>query len=249
MLLDFTGKVVLCTGAAGGIGRATVAELCESGAHTVCVDRSVDGLEELSAVFGSDITPVAADLSDAKSAAEVVEVALGVNNRIDALVHLSALLQSVDVDDVTEETWHEHLDVNVTSTFFLARQTANAMRDRQIRGRVVLTSSGAWLTGGMPTRLPYATTKGAVTTMSRSLAKAYGKYGITVNAIAPGLIDTSMMRDGLTQEKRVEFESMTPLGRFGTPEEVAAVIVFIASDAASFISGATINVSGGYTLY
>jgi NAD(P)-dependent dehydrogenase (short-subunit alcohol dehydrogenase family) len=110
-------------------------------------------------------------------------------------------------------------------------------------------SSGAWLSGGMATRLPYATTKGAVTTMSRGLAKAYGPFGITVNTIAPGLIDTAMMRSGLSDVDRRQMEEATPLRRFGTPEEVASVVVFLASDSASFISGATINVSGGYTLY
>jgi NAD(P)-dependent dehydrogenase (short-subunit alcohol dehydrogenase family) len=85
--------------------------------------------------------------------------------------------------------------------------------------------------------------------MSRGLAKAYGPHGITVNAIAPGLIDTAMMRSGLSDVDRRTMEEATPLKRFGTPEEVAAVVVFLASDAASFISGATINVSGGFTLY
>ena len=123
------------------------------------------------------------------------------------------------------------------------------MKSRSIPGRLILMSSGAWLSGGMSTRLPYATSKGAVTTMSRGLAKAYGPHGITVNAIAPGLIDTAMMRSGLSDVDRRTMEDATPLKRFGTPEEVAAVVVFLASDAASFISGATINVSGGFTLY
>jgi 3-oxoacyl-[acyl-carrier protein] reductase len=85
--------------------------------------------------------------------------------------------------------------------------------------------------------------------MVRSLAKAYGPHDITVNAVAPGLIETAMMRDGLTPERRSTMEQMTPLGRFGTPEEVASVVVFLASAPASFVSGATINVSGAYTLY
>jgi 3-oxoacyl-[acyl-carrier protein] reductase len=101
----------------------------------------------------------------------------------------------------------------------------------------------------LSTRLPYATSKGAVTTMVRGLAKAYGPDNITVNAIAPGLIDTRMMRSGLTPEYRSELEQATPLRRFGRPEEIASVVAFLASDAASFISGATINVSGGFTLY
>jgi NAD(P)-dependent dehydrogenase (short-subunit alcohol dehydrogenase family) len=162
---------------------------------------------------------------------------------------MSAVLEALEIDDVTEDQWQNHMGVNINATFFLARAVANIMKEQDNGGRIILMSSVAWLSGGMSTRLPYATTKGAVTTMARGLAKAYGPYGITVNTIAPGLIDTAMMRKGLSDSARRQMEEATPLKRFGTPEEVASVVAFLASDAASFISGATINVSGGFTLY
>jgi NAD(P)-dependent dehydrogenase (short-subunit alcohol dehydrogenase family) len=248
--LDFSNRVVLMTGAAGGIGRASVALLGEAGAHIVCVDRDRQALETLTDVAPAhQLTLMPVELTGAAAAREVVERTLAAHHRLDALVHMSAMLQVVNLDDVTEEQWQDHMEVNVNTSFFLARAAADSMKERSIAGRIILMSSGAWLSGGMSTRLPYATTKGAVTTMSRGLAKAYGPDGITVNTIAPGLIDTAMMRSGLTDTERLRMEEATPLRRFGTPEEVAAVVVFLASDAASFISGATINVSGGFTLY
>jgi NAD(P)-dependent dehydrogenase (short-subunit alcohol dehydrogenase family) len=162
---------------------------------------------------------------------------------------MAAVLEILEIDDVTEKDWQNHMNSNVSVTFFFARAAANIMKEQGKGGRIILLSSGAWLSGGMSDRLPYATTKGAVTTMSKGLAKAYGPHGITVNAIAPGLIDTAMMRKGLSDSARKQMENATPLRRFGNPEEVAAVVAFLASDAASFISGATINVSGGFILY
>ena len=189
------------------------------------------------------------ELTGAAAGSEAVNRTIATHGRLDVLVHMAAMMQVLNLDEVNEDQWHEHMEVNVNTTFFLARAAAEAMKVHSIAGRIILMSSGAWLSGGLATRLPYATTKGAVNTMSRGLAKAYGPHGITVNAIAPGLIDTAMMRSGLTDATRRQMEEATPLRRFGTPDEVASVVVFLASDEASFISGATINVSGGFTLY
>lgn len=250
MILDLTDRVILVTGAGGGIGRASVKLLSEAGAHVVCVDHDHQALESLVdlAPMGR-LTLMAAELTGAEPAYEVIASSLKLHKRLDALVHMSAMLQTVSLTEVTEDQWLAHMAVNVNTTFFLARAAAESMKDRSIAGRILLMSSGAWLSGGMSTRLPYATTKGAVTTMSRGLAKAYGPHGISVNTIAPGLIDTTMMRSGLSEGDRRQMEDATPLRRFGTPEEVASVVVFLVSDAASFISGASINVSGGFTLY
>jgi NAD(P)-dependent dehydrogenase (short-subunit alcohol dehydrogenase family) len=248
--IDLANRVVLATGAAGGIGRISVKLLAAAGAHVVCVDHDRVALESLTELVPADqLTLLPMELSGASAANEALSRTLAAHHRLDALVHMSAMLQVLNLDEVTEEQWQHHMEVNVNATFFLARGAADVMKDRSIEGRIILMSSGAWLSGGMTTRLPYATTKGAVNTMSRGLAKAYGPHGITVNTIAPGLIDTAMMRTGLSDVERRRLEDATPLKRFGTPEEVASVVVFLASDAASFVSGATINVSGGFTLY
>lgn len=250
MKLDYSDRVVLVTGAAGGIGRASVRLFGVAGAHVVCVDRDRQALESLTDLIPADqLTLLPIELSGAAAASEAVDRTLAAHDRLDALVHMAAMMQVLNLDEVNEDQWQEHMEVNVNTTFFLARAAAEAMKEHSIAGRIILMSSGAWLSGGLATRLPYATTKGAVNTMSRGLAKAYGPHGITVNAIAPGLIDTAMMRNGLSKDERRRLEEATPLKRFGTPEEVASVVVFLASDAASFVSGATINVSGGFTLY
>ncbi|MFI5427067.1 SDR family NAD(P)-dependent oxidoreductase [Aeromicrobium sp. UC242_57] len=198
---------------------------------------------------GTGHSQVAATLSDRATAEAVIAEVLQVHGRVDVVAHLAAMLETVAVADVTEEQWDQHMSVNVSATFFLTRAAAEAMRAAGTRGRILVMSSGAWLSGGMPTRLPYATTKGAVTTMTRSLAKEYGPDGICVNSIAPGLIETAMMREGLAADQRLAMETATPLRRFGRPEEIADTTVYLCSDRASFISGATINVSGGNTLY
>jgi glucose 1-dehydrogenase len=248
--LGLRDKAVICTGAAGGIGRATAHLFASEGARLLCADRDEAQLEAVvEALPGDGHIALPITLSGAGPSVRVVDEAVRRLGRVDVLAHLAAVLNPVALDDVTEEQWREHMAVNVDSTFFLARAAGSAMRSQGGGGRLVVLTSGAWLTGGLPTRAPYATTKGAVSTMLRSLAKAYGPSNITVNAVAPGLIDTAMMRAGVAPEQRRAMEEATPLGRFGTPEEVASVVVFLSSAQASFISGATVNVSGAYTLY
>lgn len=250
MDLGLHGHVVLVTGAAGAIGTAVAHEFAREGAQLVVADQDADGLARLLRDLpGSAHVAHQVTLGGRASAEELVNLVLRHHGRIDVLAHLAAILQTTPVSEVSEESWDAHMGINVSSTFFVSRAVAESMKARDIQGRIVIMSSGAWLSGGLPTRLPYAATKGAVTTMARSLAKEYGPDGITVNTIAPGLIDTPMMSAGLTAESRNELELATPLRRFGTPEEIAAVTVFMCSRPASFVSGATFNVSGGNTLY
>lgn len=250
MRINLDNRTVIVTGAGGGIGSASVKLLVECGAHVICVDQNDEALKELAKSLPADqITLIPMSINDAQSASKVVELSMAKRKHLHALIHMSAVLEALEIDDVSEDQWQSHMDSNVNATFFLSRAAAKIMKDQGNGGKIILMSSVGWLSGGMSTRLPYATTKGAVTTMARGLAKAYGPHGITVNTVAPGLIDTAMMRKGLSDSARSQMEEATPLKRFGTPEEVASVIVFLASDGASFISGATINVSGGFTLY
>jgi NAD(P)-dependent dehydrogenase (short-subunit alcohol dehydrogenase family) len=250
MDLGLTGKVVVLTGAAGGIGRHTAARFAEEGATVVAVDRDKAALDELVAQLpGAGHRYVAATLTGQATAEAVISQVLRDHGRVDVVAHLAAILEAVPVPEVSEAQWDQHMSVNVSATFFLTRAAAEAMRNEGIRGRILIMSSGSWLSGGMPTRLPYATSKGAVTTMARSLAREYGPAGICVNCIAPGFIDTAMMGKGLSPEQQTAMETATPLRRFGRSEEVADTTVYMCSDRASFISGATINVSGGNILY
>jgi NAD(P)-dependent dehydrogenase (short-subunit alcohol dehydrogenase family) len=247
--LGLENKRVVVTGAAGGMGRSVLHILAAEGAKVIAVDRDRRQLEKVAAEISVEPALVVAELRGREGSEAVVAEILDSHGPIDALVHLAAILVPVDVADITEELWDDHMSVNVSATFFLARSIAESMVAVGSGGAILLASSGAWLTGGLPTRLPYAVTKGAVTTLVRGLTKSYGPEGIRVNALAPGLIDTAMMRDGLGEEQRRELEAATPLRRFGRPDEVASVAAFLVSERASFISGATINVSGGQLLY
>ncbi|MFE0419823.1 SDR family NAD(P)-dependent oxidoreductase [Streptomyces tendae] len=250
MDLGINDHVVVLTGAAGGIGRHTAVRFAEEGARVVVVDRDAAALKELVPELpGAGHSYIATTLDGKDTAEAVIAQVLVDQGRVDIVAHLAAILETVTVPDVTEEQWDRHMSVNVSATFFLARAAAEAMRRDGVPGCIAIMSSGSWLSGGMSTRLPYATTKGAVTTMTRSLAKEYGPVGIRVNPIAPGLIDTAMMREGLAAGQRTAMETATPLRRFGLPEEIADTTVYLCSRRASFIAGATINVSGGNTLY
>lgn len=249
MDLELNGRVVICTGAAGGIGRPTARLLAAEGAQLLLVDRDEGQLAAIrDELDGSGHATLAVDLRDPASADAIVAAATATFGQLDGLVHLAAVMLPVEFDDIDVELWDLHQEVNVRSTFFLARAAAGAMAARQ-GGRICLTTSGAWLTGGLPDRLPYAVTKGGVTTMVRALAKKLGPRGIAVNGIAPGMVETAMMDAGLDPGVRRALEEQTPLGRFAEPEEIAPLIAFLLSPASSFVSGSTLVASGGLVLH
>lgn len=241
------GKTLILTGAAGEIGRATARALASAGARLLLTDRleSVEaGLTELA---GDGHAAIAGDLTDPGFCAELVARA-GELDGPDGLVHAAGILRPQALEEVTVEEWDLTYEVNVRASFLICREAGTAMAERG-RGSVVIFASGCWQYGGLPERVAYCSSKGAVVTMSRALARAMGPRGVTVNCIAPGLIESPMMSSALSDSKRAELEAAVPLRRFGEPAEVAAVAVFLSSDAASYVSGATINVSGGYVLH
>jgi len=248
MDLRLDGQVAICTGAAGGIGRATARLLAAEGARVMLVDRDERVEEVLAELPGTGHAAFACDLRDPAAATEIVARTRAELGAPDALAHLAGVMVPCPLEQVDVAHWDLHQEVNVRGSFLLARAAADAMAAAG-GGRIVLTSSGAWLSGGLPDRLPYAVSKGAVTTLVRGLAKALGPRGIAVNGVAPGMVETAMMRDGLAPATRAELERATPLGRFGTPEEIAAVIAFLASPAAGFVTGATVAVTGGVVLH
>jgi NAD(P)-dependent dehydrogenase (short-subunit alcohol dehydrogenase family) len=250
MDLGLSGKAVICTGAAGGIGRPTAALFAREGARVLCVERTEElAASVVSELSGSGHAGLACDLKEPSAWADVVTASLELLGGVDVLAHLAGVLVPRPISSLGPDDWDLHMDLNARGTFFLARNAAEHMRQAGNGGRIVVATSGAWLSGGLPDRLAYASSKGAVTTMVRGLAKEYGRDQVTVNCVAPGLVDTPMMSRGLNEDTRRSLEAATPLGRFARPDEIAACVVFVASAAASFISGATLNVSGGFTLY
>jgi NAD(P)-dependent dehydrogenase (short-subunit alcohol dehydrogenase family) len=245
------GKAVLVTGAAGGIGRAVAEAFATAGSRVAVHDRrdeAVSGV--LAGLDGEGHAAFAGDLRDPDEPAALVARVREALGRIDALVHVAAVIvRRGDVRDVTVEDVDLQQEVNVRAAFLLDRAAAEAMREQGGGGRIVNFTSQGWWTGGFGGSVVYAATKGGVVSMTRGLARSYGPDGILVNAIAPGAVDTPMLTDDLSADDLRSFVDQIPLGRVAAPAELAGVAVFLVSDHASYISGATINVTGAQLMY
>lgn len=246
-----TGKVVVITGAVGGIGSAAAKLFAQNGSLVVAVDRSQTAIDALLEGLGPGHLGLAIDLVESGAPQRIVEAAVGQFGAIDVLAQVAAVLRRRHhITEVTEDDWDTQLDINLKSSFFLCRAVAERMVKQGSGGRVITFSSQGWWSGGYGGSVVYAASKGGVVSMTRGLARTYGAHGITVNAVAPGLVRTPMLLDGsMSEESLQRLIDDTPLGRLAEPEEVANVILFLASKQASFVSGATINVSGGLLMY
>lgn len=245
------GKGVIVTGAAGGIGRAVAEAFATTGAKVMAVDLDQSKVDDVVAGFeGGGHIGVAADLGDLAGHAALIDRARGDFGNFYALANLAAVLRRRgSLDEVTEDDWDFQHGINLKANFFLCRTAGNAMIDQGEGGRIVLFSSQGWWTGGFGGSVAYAATKGGVTSMCRGLARTFGPHKITVNAVSPGQVHTPMLMTGLSDEVYESMKKQTPLGYVAEPEEMAGPVVFLASDHASYITGATLNVSGGFLMY
>ena len=240
------GRVAIVTGAASGVGKATAALLRTRGARVVAVDiaPAVGELDD------DDIVAIEGDAALADTAARAVEAALGRWQRIDILVNNAGQIVWKPIVDTSEEEWDRVMAVNVRSAFLHSRAVLPVMVE-QGSGAIVSTASISGLIG-LPGQAAYCASKGALVQLTRQLAVEYGPLGIRVNAVAPGAIDTPFLRSFVdAQPNPAEMEAAVtaghPLGRWATAEEVAAAIVFLASDAAAFVTGTIFPVDGGFT--
>ena len=245
------GRGVIVTGAAGGIGAAVARAFASTGARVMAVDLRRGPLDDVvSGMEGTGHLAVEADLTDVSGHDALVGTAVDRLGGVFALAHLAAVLRRQgSVDEVTEDDWDFQHDTNLKATFFLCRATARAMMTAGDGGRIVLCTSQGWWTGGFGGSVAYAATKGGVTTLSRGLARTYGPHRITVNCVSPGQVHTPMLMTGLAPELYDRMKAQTPLGYVAEPEEIAGPVVFLASDHARYITGATLNVSGGFLMY
>jgi NAD(P)-dependent dehydrogenase (short-subunit alcohol dehydrogenase family) len=247
--LDDRGVVV--TGATGGIGREVAKALASAGAKLMVVDLDASTCEELvEQLEGTGHHYRAVDLSQVGAHDELIASAQRCLGEVYGLVHLAAVLRrQPQVADVSENDWDFQVDTNLKATFFLCRAAAEAMVHQGGGGRLVTFTSQGWWTGGFGGSIVYNTTKGGIVTMTRGLARTHGKHNITVNAIAPGQVRTSMLLTDLDPRTLEAMTEATPLGRIAEPGEIAGLAVFLASRHAGFITGATINVTGGFLMY
>jgi NAD(P)-dependent dehydrogenase (short-subunit alcohol dehydrogenase family) len=245
------GEGVVVTGGAGAIGRAVASAFAAAGARVLVTDmRAAAVRRSARALPGAGHYGVACDLRDLAAHQPLLADALERLGSLRALVHLAAVLRRrADIRRVTERDWDVQLTTNLKAGFFLCRAAAELMAGQRERGRIVLCASQGWWTGGFGGSVVYNAAKGAVVTMTRGLARTYAGRGITVNCVAPGLVDTPMLTKGLRPSLLRSLVSQVPLGRLAAPSEIAGAAVFLASDHASYVTGATLNVSGGFLMY
>jgi 3-oxoacyl-[acyl-carrier protein] reductase len=247
--LDLTGKVALITGASSGIGAATAAVLAELGAkvagsyhnNQTGAEKVRDGITQ----SGGKAIAIKADVRHADQIRSLVETTTREFGPIDILINnAGSLVERQKILEVTEERWDEIMNLNLKSAVLCSQAVASSMIERK-RGAIINVVSIAGRNGGGPGAGAYATAKGALITFTKSLAKEMAGHGIRVNGVSPGVIDTPFHEVFSTPEMIRGFVAGIPLGRVGTSMECAQVIAFLASDAASYVVGETIEVNGG----
>jgi acetoacetyl-CoA reductase/3-oxoacyl-[acyl-carrier protein] reductase len=237
---DFTGEVALVTGSAAGIGAAIAAALVEAGARVHGLDVSEPDARPEAAAGSYDHHAV--DLRDGAAVRSAIEAVLAAEGRIDHVVNVAGITRDRALWNLTDEDWDAVLDVNLSGAFRVLRAVAPYMR-AQGRGSVVQVASVNGLRGKFG-QANYAASKAGLIGLTRVAARELGPRGIRVNAVAPGMIDTAMAR-AVPDEVRSRAVAETTLGRLGLPEEVAAAVLFLLSDAAALVTGEVVRVDGG----
>lgn len=236
-----SGKVCLVTGAAKGIGLATARLLEAEGARLALADNDGDGLAATDA--SADALRIAADLSTRAEVERTLAAVVERFGRLDVLIHCAGIYRTSPLPDVTDAEWDAVMDVNLRSSFLLCQGAVALMADNG-DGRIVLFGSFAARTGGLRASAPYAASKAGVEGLTRHVAAYAGPLGVRINCLHPGFTMTPMT-EILTDEARAEAHRNTPLRRGAPPEEQATMAVVLASDLASFVHGATLDVNGG----
>jgi NAD(P)-dependent dehydrogenase (short-subunit alcohol dehydrogenase family) len=241
---DFAGRVAIVTGAARGLGRAAAQRLLERGASVAVNVRDAARAEQVTVELGGRSVALPGDVAADGVPEALVSRTLDRLGRVDILVNNAALPLTTRFERITPEEWRRAMEVNLTAPFLLTRAALPAMKGQHY-GRVINISSTA---GRMVSTLGgahYTASKAGLLGLTRAAAKELGRYGITVNAVCPGMIDTELTRESATAEELERMARAYPIPRLGTASEVADVICFAASEAAGYITGAVFDINGG----
>ncbi|MEA3478650.1 MAG: SDR family NAD(P)-dependent oxidoreductase [Bacteroidota bacterium] len=233
VFFEFNKKIVLITGAAGGIGSALCRKFLENNAIVYQTD--IQHIDNPNFIQG--------DISDQEFIKKLVKQIIDKEGRIDILINNAGICPRTAVLDISFDEWRKVLDVNLTSIFFLSQAVLKIMIKNK-SGAIVNLASVAGQIGGIAVGAHYSASKAAIECLTKTFAKNGAPYGIRVNAVAPGVIDTEIHKK-LTREQLEQYKQSIPLGRMGTAEEVANIILVLASDLASFLTGTTIDINGG----
>ena len=250
--MRFSGRIAIVTGGAGGVGRALVRKLTGEGAAVMVADVSVDGcrslVKEIASAGGGEVTFVAGDVRDKTYCERVVEETVERLGGVDILFNNAGIIPRGPILETSVDMWHAAMGVNLTAMFYLCRAAIPYMKERG--GGAIVNTSSVWGVYPGPGHIAYCTSKGAVASFTKSLGRDHAPDGIRVNAVCPHEINTPMLRSGferrgLDPQKGVEDLNKTvPLGHIAEPEEIADVMVFLASDEARYIAGETVEVTG-----
>jgi len=244
---DMRGQTAIVTGGGSGIGRAVCLQLAERGVHVAVADVRIEQAKAVAAEIaapGGLALACRANVADSADVAAAVDQVMAWRQRIDILVNCAGIYQVGGINDISEADWDRVLAVNLKGAFLMCKAVAPIMQ-AQGGGAIVNTSSISGRTKSTLAGVNYVASKAGVIGLTMCLANQLAVHGIRVNCVAPGTTDTPMTSVVFSAGDAAGFRSSIPLGRMGRPDEIAAAIVFLASPAASFITGETVNVNGG----
>jgi 3-oxoacyl-[acyl-carrier protein] reductase len=244
-MFDLAGKTALVTGATGTIGAAIARSLHSQGATVAISGTRREVLDKLAAEFGERVHVLPANLADAAETEALVPRAEEVMGQLDILVANAGVTRDNLLVQLRDEDWEQVISINLSATFRLARAAVRGMMRRRF-GRVIAITSVVGTTGN-PGQANYVAAKAGIAGMIKALAQEYAKRGVTANCVAPGFIVTPMT-DKLNDKQRETIVAKIPASRAGTPAEVAAAVVFLASNEAGYVTGQTLHVNGGMAM-
>jgi 3-oxoacyl-[acyl-carrier protein] reductase len=249
MDLNLRGKVAIVTGGGSGLGAAISEVLAEEGANVI-VNYIVDEanvfkfVDQLNEKYNSKAIPLYGDITNAKDIEDVIARATDIYGGVDILVNNAGIWPTCFVSDMTDEAWEKTVRINLTGPFMFSKRVVDHFIQRKNKGKIINIVSQAAFHGSTSGHAHYAAAKGGLVTFTVSLAREVAKYGINVTAVAPGMMRTPMNKKELA-EREDKYIERIPLGRISDPKEVAYTVAFLASDKADYITGATIDVTGG----